>query len=69
MFILNNKTVYENPLPYTGVQKTCPNVNSSYKITSWHNMKTAKDMLGFLKTLKDRPVTVAYHASDFSGMY
>ena len=47
-FILYKKTVYERSLPYTGVEKTCPNVNGSYKITGWTSMTTAKDMLKFL---------------------
>ena len=46
-FMLYRKTVYERYWPYTGIEKTCPNSNSSYKITGWTHMEVGKNMFRF----------------------
>ena len=67
-YIKNNKTVLEVNHPYVAQNQQCPNISDSFKIENWHNL-SSMDMLEFLKALKDRPVTVAYHASNHSFGY
>ena len=67
-YIQNNKTVYENHHPYKAIDQQCPNLSASYNITGWNNL-SRMNLLDFLKALKERPITIAYHASNFSYSY